>query len=101
VIIHSRGRSWPIPEFNMSPHDLAKHLHNIHTKTDAYRLDLPQVIEGIGDAYITIDPENDTRYPSSNLNAVHFLGCTSSVTSEDVREAVGLFEDTGCPRFYF
>ena len=85
----------------MSPHDLAKHLHNIHTKTVAYRLDLPQVIEGIGDAYITLDPENDTRYPSSTLNAVHFLGCTSSVTSEDVREAVALFEDTGCPRFYF
>ena len=86
MIVHSRGRSWPIPEFNMSPHDLAKHLHNIHTKADAYRLDLPQVIEGIGDAYITLDPENDTRYPSSTLN----VGCRRAYrrTWEGIRLAL-------------
>ena len=85
----------------MTPQELATHLRKIHTTADAYRQDLPQVVEGIGDAYVTLDPTNDSAFPSTNLNAVHFLGCTTSVTSEDVGKAVTLFSDAGCRRFFF
>ena len=50
----------------MTPHELARHLRAARVAIDSCRPDLPEVVEGIGDAYITIDPESDSPYPSAN-----------------------------------
>ena len=85
----------------MRPVELARHLRVIHETADRYRPDRAEVITGVGDAYVTLDPESDSPYPSANLNSVQFMGCTAGVAASDIDHAVALFAEAGCQRFFF
>ena len=85
----------------MKPEEVARHLRRVVVASDPYRPEFPGTIEGIGDAYVTLDADNDSPYPSSNLNAVHFMGCTKEVVSADIDRIVALFNESGCRRFFF
>jgi hypothetical protein len=85
----------------MKPEEVARHLRRVVQASDPYRPDFPGTIEGIGDAYVTLDADNDSPYPSSNLNAVYFMGCTKEVVSADIDRIMALFHESGCQRFFF
>ena len=85
----------------MTPYQLSRQLRAVKIATDPYRPDRPQIVEHIGDAYITLDPKSDSLYPSTNWNAVYFMGCTKAVTQADIEQTTALFDNAHCPRFFF
>jgi GNAT superfamily N-acetyltransferase len=53
-----------------------------------------------GDAYVTIDRENQSPYASANLNRVHWCGKESGMGADSVARLIDLFASEGVRRFF-
>jgi hypothetical protein len=53
-----------------------------------------------GDAYVTIDPENQTPYASGNTNRAHLCGAEAGMDSGSIARLIDLFAAAGVRRFF-
>jgi len=51
-------------------------------------------------AYVTIDPERQSLYASSNLNRVHLCGTEAEMSADGVSRLIGFFAGHGVQRFF-
>jgi GNAT superfamily N-acetyltransferase len=56
--------------------------------------------EPFGDCYVTIDPDRQTPFASSNLNRAYLCGTEPGMTSDGVTRLIDLFVAEGVRRFF-
>lgn len=60
----------------------------------------PVKIQSLGDGTLTLAPENQSWYPSQNINAVQHLGSEGLATPELIDEAIEIYKQAKAPRFF-
>ena len=54
----------------------------------------------LGQCYVTIDPERQGPFASTNMNCVHFCGAENGLTSQGIARLIELFASRNVKRFF-
>ena len=87
---------------DITPDQVARHLHAIKQNEHRYPAPGSPSVEYIAGAIVTVDPGSSSApSPPTNRNGVDFFGCGAPVSKDDLVDVIEVFAAARIERFFF